>query len=88
MIRRRKAPSVLITTRIRPEILEMVKQGAAYHGIGYQTYLQWLVENEVKQEARYYGWVTIPPTYTAKTSKVQLREVDRLMRIAKRRAKT
>ena len=65
----------------------MLKLGAAYHGIGYQTYLQWLVEEGLKLDANYYGWST-PSTQWRKegvTEKEQM-EIRRLMRLVRRNA--
>ena len=70
------------------EVLDMLRRGATFHGIGYQTYLRWLVEQGLRAEARYYGWAITKPTYVTKgLTEVQQREVDRLMRVSTRRAK-
>lgn len=64
----------------------MLRQGAAYHGIGYQTYLQWLVEEGLRIEASYYGWVLPKPIRVSKgPTGTQKREIERLMRVATRR---
>lgn len=73
--------------RIQPHILEMVKMGAKYHGIGYHKYLNWLIEEGVKDEAKYYGWYTLATRLkTTGLTEAQRLEVHRLMNIAGRNA--
>ena len=85
----KEVPRAFTTIRMKVHIMEMLKQGAAYHGIKYQTYLQWLLEDTLKAEARYYGWVMPSPVYKVQKepTEARKREISRLMRIAKRRAK-
>jgi hypothetical protein len=66
----------------------MLKQGAAYHGIPYQTYLHWLLEEGLRSEANYYGWAVVPKPYTTEgPTRIQQQEINRLVRIAARKRK-
>jgi len=72
----------------------MLKRGAAYHQVGYQTYLQWLVEQGLKSEARYYGWVVTPKRYReqdlearARREKLTRQKIRRLIDRAEKKAK-
>lgn len=77
-----------VTVRIKPEVVEMLKQGAAYHGIPYQRYLHWLLEDGLRAEANYYGWTKVPQPYTVEgTTAEQDAEIDRLVRVAARKRK-
>jgi len=86
-VRKKLAPKVHTTIRLRPEIIEMCRQFAEYHKVGYQTYLQWLVEDALKQESKYYGWKTTAKKYVVRReiSAAQQRDIQRLMRIAERK---
>jgi len=84
--KRKKVSKVPITVRIEPHVLELLQQGAAYHEIKYQTYLQWLVEEGLKSEARYYGWSTPFGRFKVQgPTRTQEREIQRLVRLAKRK---
>jgi len=69
----------------------MIKAGAAYHQVGYQTYLQWMVEQQLKIEQRYYGWQPIAKgKYVTKTvnpvrEKAARKQIYQVMRVAKRK---
>jgi hypothetical protein len=65
-VKRKLAPKFRTNIKIRPEIIEALRMGAAYHGVGYQTYLQWLVEYALKEEAGYYGWKLPVKKYVVK----------------------
>lgn len=66
----------------------MLHQGAEYHKIKYQTYLQWLVEEGIKREVQYYGWATLSSQYKkVGLNEEQRREVRSLMQITKRKVK-
>jgi hypothetical protein len=83
-----RAPKQIVTFRINPELLEMLKQGAAYHDIPYQTYMHWLLEEGLRNEANYYGWASVPKPYTMHgPTKTQSAEIDRLVRVAARKRK-
>jgi len=87
-LKSKKVPKVAISVRIEPHVLATLRQGAAYHDIPYQTYLQWLVKEGLKSEAHYYGWSTPLEQYKAKgPTRTQEREIQRLVRMAKRKAK-
>lgn len=63
----------------------MVRLGAAYHGIKYQLYLQWLIEEGIKSEAKYYGWSVLSTPYKIQgPTEVQRIKILRLMQTAKR----
>lgn len=80
MKRGRKGPRPQVCFKIKPEVLDMLRQGAEYHQVPYQTYLNWLIEEGVKQEAAYYGWQVQKPIYTVKgATKTQKKEVERLL---------
>ena len=84
----KRAPKERIAFRVRPEVLEMLRRGAAYHGIGYQTYMQWLIEEGLKAEVRYYGWGVLPQRHIlGGPTKAEQREIQRLMRLSERRMK-
>lgn len=89
-VKRKRVPRVPVAMKIRPETIEMLRRGAAYHGIGYHTYAQWLIEHGLTEEARYYGWVKVKAIYTRK--KVQTvaeaerqKGVRQLIRVAERK---
>jgi hypothetical protein len=83
----KSAPRVHINIRLKPHVLETLRLGAVYHGIKYQTYLQWLLEEGLKSEAQYYGWSTPFPRYTTQgPTKTQQEEIQHLVRMAKRKA--
>lgn len=90
MSRGSKPNKVLLTIRMNPGVLEMVKLGAEYHQVGYQLYLQWLVEATLKDEIRYYGWEALR-AQTIDVSKIpthlENKDIIRLQRIAARRVK-
>jgi hypothetical protein len=68
----------------------MLKKAAAYHKVGYYTYLHWLVENGLKAEARYYGWAMPGKRYVVRQGALTDRQAEilrRLMRISTSRAK-
>jgi hypothetical protein len=86
LVTKRTVPRVLIHIRFKPHVLEMLHQGAEYHKIKYQTYLQWLVEEGIKREAQYYGWATLSSQYKkVGLSEAQRREVRSFMQITKRK---
>lgn len=73
---------------IKPHVLETLQLGAVYHGIKYQTYLQWLVEEGLRGEARYYGWATLTKRYiTHGLNELQKQKIQRVMRDAKRKVR-
>jgi hypothetical protein len=86
-VRKKLAPKIHTTIRLRPEIIEMCRLAAEYHKVGYQTYLQWLVEDALKNEAKYYGWKTPAKKYVVRRqlSPDQQRDIRRIMRIAERK---
>lgn len=47
--------------RLKEEVVEFLKIGGDYHGVGHQTYLQWLIERALLDEIHYYGWETLHP---------------------------
>jgi hypothetical protein len=55
------ARKVDFNVRVKEEVLEFLKVGADYHGVGFQTYLQWLVERALLDEIHYYGWNSNKP---------------------------
>jgi len=72
----------------KPHVLEMVHQGAAFHKIKYQTYLQWLVEEGIKREAQYYGWAVLSEKYKkVGLTELQKRDIHLLMRSSKYKVK-
>lgn len=82
----RKVPRKHIDIRFKVEVHEMARQGAAYHRIKWQSYIQWLVEEALKAEAKYYGWATLTPRYKVQgPTKIQEKEIQRLMAIARRK---
>lgn len=86
-VRKKLAPKVHTTIRLRPEIIEMCRLAAEYHKVGYQTYLQWLVEDALRDEAKYYGWKAPSKKYVVRRSlsSDQQRDIRRMMRIAERK---
>jgi len=83
--KRKPASRVHVKIRLKPDVLKALRQGAAYHEIGYQTYLQWILEEGLKSEARYYGWSTPLTQLTVRgPTKTQEREIRHLMQVAKR----
>lgn len=62
-------------------MIEALKMASAYHGVGYQTYLQWIVEHGLKEEAGYFGWKLPAKKYVVKhrLSPVQRKILRRLM---------
>ena len=62
-------------------MIEALRMAAGYHGVGYQTYLQWLVEYGLKQEAGYFGWTLPAKKYVVKhrLSPAQRKILRRLM---------
>lgn len=88
--KRAKLNKVLLTIRMNPGLLDMVKLGAEYHDVGYQLYLQWLVEATIKDEIRYYGWEALRE-HTIDVTKIpahlENKDIIRLQRIAARRVK-
>jgi hypothetical protein len=55
------ARKVNFNFRVKEEVLEFLKIGGDYHGVGFQTYMQWLLERALLEEIRYYGWESIRP---------------------------
>jgi len=55
------ARKVCFNVRVKGEVLEFLKIGGSYHGVGYQTYLQWLLERALLDEIHYYGWDSLHP---------------------------
>lgn len=47
--------------RLKEEVVEFLKIGGNYHGVGFQTYLQWLLERALLDEIHYYGWDSLQP---------------------------
>ena len=81
-------PRKWIGIRLKVDVLELLRRGAAYHGIGYQTYLQWILEEGLRSEAHYYGWRTPSIRRTKeRTPKSLQNEIQRLARLARRKAK-
>jgi hypothetical protein len=75
---------------MKAHVVEMLKLGGEYHEVGWQTYLQWLVERGLKNEIRYYGWEEL----RAKTldrgrlpTRLESQDMQKLIRLANRRAK-
>lgn len=50
------ARKVDFNVRVKEEVLEFLKIGGEYHGVGFQTYLQWLIERALLDEIHYYRW--------------------------------
>jgi len=75
------------TVRLKREVLEFLKIGGSYHGVGYTTYLQWLLERALLEEIRYYGWDAIRPVvFDQEPRKLnEQREFLHLSKIARRR---
>ncbi len=71
--------------------MDMLKLGAEYHEIGYHTYLQWILERVLQEEAAYYGWGAIGKDYTIDhsliPSNLDKKDVQRLTRLAMRKAR-
>lgn len=44
--------------RMKREVRRFLEIGAEYYGVGFQTYLQWLLERALLDEIHYYGWET------------------------------
>jgi hypothetical protein len=68
----------------------MLKKAAAYHQVGYFTYLQWLLENGLKAEAKYYGWAMPGKKFVVRAgvpTERQQQTLQQLMRIARSKAK-
>jgi hypothetical protein len=88
--RRRKklAPKIKVSFKFRPELVEMLRLGAAYHDVPYQTYTQWLLEHAVKSEALYYGWrpletrVVLKPESTVAEDKIH-KQAQQIMRASR-----
>jgi hypothetical protein len=80
-----------VSMRFKDSVLSMLRQGAEYHQIGYQVYIQWLVEEALKTEMSYYGWKPVKEVYTEPASKApsatELKEITRLTRLANKRVK-
>jgi hypothetical protein len=62
-------------------MIEALRTASAYHGVGYQTYLQWVVEHGLKAEAGYFGWSLPTKKYVVKhrLSPAQRKVLRRLM---------
>lgn len=75
---------------MKVHVLEMLKLGAEYHEVGWNTYLQWLVEQGLKNEIRYYGWEALRQR-TLDVGRIPTRleskDMQKLIRLANRRAK-
>ena len=75
---------------MNPGVLEMAKLGAEYHQVGYQLYLQWLVEATLQDEIRYYGWEQLR-AQTIDVNKLpahlENKDIIRLQRIAAKRVR-
>jgi hypothetical protein len=85
-----RVPREQITIKMKSWVVEMLRLGAEYHGVRYQVYMQWLVEQILKEEIHYYGWEPIKarilgPDYTP--SKEERRDIVRLQRKAERRVR-
>lgn len=66
----------------------MLKMAAAYHKVGYQTYLQWLVDDGLRKEAGYYGWAQPTKRYVVRKNRIteaQRNTIYRAMRLAARK---
>ena len=88
--RRTKPNKVLLTIRMNPGVLEMVRLGAEYHQVGYQLYLQWLVEATLRDEIRYYGWEQLRSETIdvhKLPSHLENKDIIRLQRIAAKRVR-
>lgn len=68
---------------IRPSVLEMAKRGAAYHQVGYLTYLHWLIEQTLQDEVRYYGWKVIPGYTILSVPTVSKSDRDKINRLSR-----
>lgn len=73
--------------KIKADVLELARQGAAYHKIPYQTYLQWLIEVGLTNEATYYGWRKPPGPIHRNPTQAQRIAIKRLLRNASRKRK-
>jgi hypothetical protein len=97
MVKRQSAKSpkskakVEIHIRFPQETLEMLRLGGAYHQVGYQTYLRWLVEQGLKEELTYYGWVKVPKRSPRapdpESERLTRKRILRLMAKSERKAK-
>lgn len=47
--------------RLKEDVVEFLRIGGDYHGVGFQTYLQWLLERALLEEIHYYGWERLRP---------------------------
>lgn len=68
----------------------MLKLGGEYHEVGWQTYLQWLVEQGLKTEIRYYGWEAIRAKVLdvgRVPVRLESKDMQKLIRLTERRAK-
>ena len=86
--KKKLAPKVAFSLRVKEEVLQFLKIGAAYHGVGFNTYLQWLLERALLNEIHYYGWGRLHPLGFDRpqtTEPFELREFLHLTRITRRR---
>lgn len=77
--------------RLKKEVVEFLKIGGDYHGVGFQTYLQWLLERALLEEIKYYGWGAIRPVVFDQQQPTNLDELHdflHLSKIARRRERT
>lgn len=90
---RKLEPKVNFKIRLKPEIIEILRQGAAYHEIGYHVYTQWVLEEALKREIQYYGWKKLTPSYVKgkpgrpPNAEQDRKEINHLMRLVDRRLK-
>jgi hypothetical protein len=84
------ARKTYFNVRLKEEVVEFLKIGGEYHGVGYQTYLQWLLERALLDEIYYYGWDldrTIGFDRHLPRKGNQRRDFIHLDRVARKRAK-
>lgn len=88
---RKRAPRVELKVKVKPEVLEALRLGAAYHGIGHHVYTQWILEEGLKLEAKYYGWKKLSTTYIQgkpgrpPNKEQERKHINHLMRLVDRR---
>lgn len=85
------ARKVDFNVRVKEEVLEFLKIGGDYHGVGFQTYMQWLLERALLEEIHYYGWESIRPVGFDRQQPRkpdEHREFLHLSKIARRREQT
>jgi hypothetical protein len=74
--------------RLKQDVVEFLKIGGQYHGVAFQTYMQWLLERALLEEIHYYGWEALRPvTFERQQSRKadERHEFLHLNKIARRR---